>query len=186
MAVEVQRRGDWLQVYTGRAFWPLDPRPGEIHIRDIAHALSMQCRYAGHCLDFYSVAEHSVHVSRAVPACDALWGLLHDASEAYLVDIPRPLKRSMEEYRRWEGHLMQVIAERFELSLPMPDSVAYADCSILTNERAQNMARTDVSAPEWGNTGCGIVGLRIECLPPKEAEWRFLARFYALTSEDPA
>ena len=68
------------------------PNPDDIRIEDIAHALSNQCRFAGHAREFYSVAEHSVHVSQLCLPEHALWGLLHDASEAYLVDLPRPLK----------------------------------------------------------------------------------------------
>lgn len=68
------RRGDWIQTFTGRRFWPLDPRPEDVCIEDIAHALSLKCRFGGHCTRFYSVAEHSVHVSNYVPAEFALWG----------------------------------------------------------------------------------------------------------------
>ena len=57
------RVGDWIQVYTGGQFWPLDPRPEEIHIEDIAHALALTCRFTGHCREFYSVAQHSLLVS---------------------------------------------------------------------------------------------------------------------------
>ena len=66
------RKGDWMQTYTGRQFWPIDPRANEVHIEDIAHALSMMCRYNGHCRTFYSVAEHSVLVSQHVPPEHAL------------------------------------------------------------------------------------------------------------------
>ena len=55
-----ERGGDWMQTYSGFQFWPLDPRPEEIHVIDIAHSLANQCRYAGHCREFYSVAQHSV------------------------------------------------------------------------------------------------------------------------------
>jgi 5'-deoxynucleotidase YfbR-like HD superfamily hydrolase len=110
------RLGGWLQTFTGGEIWPIDPRPEEINIVDIAQALSQQCRYAGHTTRFYSVAEHSVYISREVPAELALWGLLHDASEAYLVDIPRPLKPYMPVYKHWERELMQVIAAKFGLS----------------------------------------------------------------------
>ena len=81
------RIGDWMQTYTGERFWPLDPRIEDIHIRDISMALGKLCRYGGHTIFFYSVAEHSVLVSEYVPEEYALWGLLHDASEAYLSDI---------------------------------------------------------------------------------------------------
>jgi uncharacterized protein len=90
------RTGDWIQTYTGKQFWPLSPLPEDIVIEDIAHALSMQCRFGGHVRTFYSVAQHSVHVSLLVEPQYALWGLLHDAAEAYLVDLPRPIKKFSE------------------------------------------------------------------------------------------
>lgn len=74
-------KGDWMQTYTGRRFWPLDPVAGDIEIMDIAHALSNQCRYAGHTRFHYSVAQHSVQVSENVAPEHALWGLLHDAPD---------------------------------------------------------------------------------------------------------
>ena len=86
--MNVARRGGWIQTYTGRQFWPLDPRIEDIDIHDIAHALSHQCRYSGHCLRFYSVAEHSVLLSHHVAGEHMLWALLHDAWEAYLAAIP--------------------------------------------------------------------------------------------------
>jgi hypothetical protein len=76
------RRGDWMQTFTGRRFWPLDPRGEDVLIEDIAHALSLLTRYGGHCTRFYSVAEHSVLLARAATPENALWLLLHDASEA--------------------------------------------------------------------------------------------------------
>ena len=79
-----ERRGDWIQTYLGIQFWPLDPRPEEVMLFDIAHSLSNMCRFTGHCREFYSVAQHSVIVSQNVPREDAAWGLLHDASEAYM------------------------------------------------------------------------------------------------------
>src|SRR5579885_2784587 len=90
------RHGDWIQTYCGVAFYPLDPRPEEILIEDIAHALSMLCRFTGHVKRFYSVAQHCVYVSHRCDPKDALWGLLHDAAEAYLNDISRPVKSLRE------------------------------------------------------------------------------------------
>jgi hypothetical protein len=86
------RLGNWMQTQFGNQFWPLDPRPEDFDIKEIASALGKACRYAGHCFGFYSVAEHSVLVSQIVPPEFALTALMHDATEAYLVDIPRPLK----------------------------------------------------------------------------------------------
>lgn len=107
----------WIQTYTGGQFYPLEPSPADLNIVDIAHALSMLCRFNGHVKSFYSVAEHSVHVSRIVPPEQALAGLLHDATEAYLTDLPRPVKHSphMAEYRRAEAELADVIEEWADL-----------------------------------------------------------------------
>lgn len=110
----------WIQTYTGRQFWPLDPRAEEIDDRDIAHALSLLCRFTGHVERFYSVGEHSIRVAQLVD----LWGgsaklrlaaLLHDASEAYLSDIARPIKRlpQMQAYLDAEAVLEAVIAKKY-------------------------------------------------------------------------
>src|SRR3990167_8105269 len=88
------RTGDWIQTYMGSAFYPLDPRPEDVDIRDIAHSLSLMCRFNGHCTKFYSVAEHSLHVVEGV-AFTTNWNtfemrraLLHDSAETYLSDVP--------------------------------------------------------------------------------------------------
>ncbi len=134
-------RPDFIETYTGRRFRPLAPVTQDIDIRDIAHALSQQCRFSGHTTVHYSVAEHSVRVCRLLhewgcPPSVQLWGLLHDASEAYLVDIPSPLKSCPEfnGYRVAEARLMAQICERFGLSPSMPTNVGYADSVMLATE----------------------------------------------------
>lgn len=129
------RRGDWMQTYTGRAFWPLDPRVDDIDALDIAHALGMICRYGGHTRRFYSVAEHCVLMSQAVAPEHALWALLHDATEAYVGDMVRPLKRSMPAYAAAEEFLMATICAHFGLDYECPAEVKDADNRILVNER---------------------------------------------------
>lgn len=139
------RRGDWIQTYTLRQFWPLDPRPEDVSIIDIAHALSMMCRFTGHTHRFYSVAEHCVrvsyHASRdVVDDAEALlvarWGLLHDATEAYLVDLARPVKRTdeMKSYREAEQRLMEAICQRFGLPPAEPPAVKVADMRLCYTE----------------------------------------------------
>src|SRR5690554_7094997 len=99
----------FIQTYTGRRFYPLDPNPADVCIEDIAHALSRITRFNAHInAEWYSVAEHSVHVSRIVPPEYALAGLLHDASEAYIADVSRPVKHTdmMAGYRLNETRLM--------------------------------------------------------------------------------
>jgi hypothetical protein len=132
-------RGDWMQTYTGRVFYPLDPHPEAVCIADIAHALAQQCRYAGHSLFHYSVAQHSVLVSTHVPREHAVWGLMHDAAEAYLVDLPRPVKHSVVGYDAAEERVLEAVAERFGLSLPMPDAVRIADNQALATEQRDVM-----------------------------------------------
>ena len=96
----------WIQTVSGKKFPLLTPDTEAIDIQDIAHALSMICRFNGHCISFYSVAEHSVHVSRLVAPNLALWGLLHDAAEAYLGDVPTPLKGHLGGFRDREKTLL--------------------------------------------------------------------------------
>lgn len=175
------RKGDWMQTATGGVFWPIDPRPEEVDIQDIAHALSNQCRYAGHTLDFYSVAQHSVLVSENVDPKFALWGLLHDASEAYLSDVIRPVKPSLTNYRALEDRLMRVICERFALPGEgvMPAEVQRVDNAILADEMASLMA----FPPKDWRLPQPPLGIEILGWEPAFAKARFLARFRDLTSE---
>lgn len=181
-----QRRGDWIQLISGEPFWALDPRPEDVHIEDIAWSLSMQCRFGGHCKQFYSVAEHSVMVSHMVPPEMALWGLLHDATEAYLVDLPRPIKQNMPNYREYEDALAVVIAKRFNLDPIMPAGVKLADAHILLAERNQLMAPSRL---EWGypqtkirSTAEVTLEPPLACWGPGQAGLEFMRRFSRLTS----
>ena len=110
----------WLQTHSGLKVYPLAMKLEDINISDIAWALSNICRFNGHCTTFYSVASHSIIVARIIYNATtdkhlALWGLLHDASEAYLGDIVRPLKHLPEFgfYREKEVVLQNTILDRF-------------------------------------------------------------------------
>jgi hypothetical protein len=168
------RKGEWMQTRAGLAYWPADPRPEEVLIDDIAHALAMLCRYGGHCRRFYSVAEHSICVSRLVPPEHALVGLLHDATEAYLVDLPRPVKRMLPAYRELEDANWKAIATKFCLPVSMSDCVKRADFDMCLAE--QKALMTPAPAP-WGIQG-EVPNITIECWPPAVAASRFLERFY--------
>jgi hypothetical protein len=184
-------RGDWMQTYTGRQFFPLEPRPEDVDIRDIAHALSLLCRYNGHVTRFYSVAEHCIHLSHAVAPEHALWALLHDATEAYVGDMIRPLKRSMPDYVLAEDQVMVAIAQKFGLEVydastfgtadvaltaPMPVEVKAADTAILLDERLALLAEP----PRPWSTDGGRLGVTIHGWAPDEAERRYLVRFHEL------
>ncbi len=170
-------RGDWIQTAGGRQFWPMDPRPDEVFIDDIAHALSMLCRFGGHCLRFYSVAEHCVLMARA--ATDrhtALWALLHDASEAYLVDVPRPLKPFLIGYDEAEAKIMRAVEYRFKLHLGLPDIVKRMDHAILMDEQLQNMA----PAPVKWSTDAEPLGVRLKFWSPEQARLEFVEEYWRL------
>lgn len=179
MTDQDERKGDWCQTYTGVRFYPLDPRAEEVRIEDIAHHLALLTRFGGACRKFYSVAEHSVRVSFACAPQDALWGLLHDAAEAYLIDVPRPLKRLLVGYKDHESAVQRSICERFGLGLEQPQSVTIADDVLLVTEGRDLMTQFE---PRWA--------LRADPLPEPITPWTwmaaellFLERFEVLTNE---
>ena len=146
-------RGPWLQTYSGRRFYPLDPREDEVWLPDIAHALANICRFNGHSTRFYSVAEHSLLVAKNVPMHLRAWALLHDAAEAYVCDVARPLKQApqMGFYREMEDRILATIYRRFELLAPgaplwIPEQVKVADRNALATERRDLMVRCEM---EW-------------------------------------
>lgn len=132
----------FIETYLGERFQPLAPQQSTIFIEDIAHALSNQCRFSGHTTEFYSVAEHSIRVMTLLADWGEdedvqLWGLMHDASEAYLVDLPTPLKAHPTigaGYSTAEKALMRAICARFSLPERMPEAVKVADAVMLATE----------------------------------------------------
>jgi len=185
-----QRATDWISTFSGKPFWPLQPRVEDVRLEDIAHALSMLCRFAGHTRKFYSVAQHSVIVSHAVQTMVAsergergtwaesvelaLVGLLHDASEAYLCDITRPVKRSpeLDGYRTVEHVVQHTVYRRFGLTGDEPAIVKAADTAVLRAEQRDLMVMPEGWRPKetaWPH--------RIVALLPGDAERQFLARF---------
>lgn len=175
----MNRVGDWITTYTGQRFYPLDPRPEEVRILDIAHALSKVCRFGGHCLQFYSVAQHSVLVSYVEPT---LWALLHDAAEAYIGDLTSPLKRSLKEagqnfYAEAEQRIMKAVCERFNLPLEEPAAVKAADMTLLYTE-ARDLLQDGLK--DWRP---GPTPLHVTVVPVTSgiAACQFLERYVDLT-----
>lgn len=174
------RKGDWMQVYGGGRAFPLDVRPEDINIEDIAHSLGNMCRYGGHCIHFYSVAEHSVLL--AIHAMGkgnnklARQLLMHDAPEAYCVDVPRPLKRSLTNYAEIEAGIWSPISERFGLPLVLDDEVHYYDMAICADEKAQNMKPC---AFPW-NLPYPALGVTLNYWNPYHAKVAFLETFERL------
>lgn len=175
-------KGDWIQTYNGHKFYPLSPEYSVIDIKDIGHSLSLQCRYTGHCNYFYSVAEHCCHLydyAKKHKPEFAMWALLHDATEAYLSDVPRPIKPMIPEYKVWETRLMSVIATRFGLRGKEPEYVKEIDFRILKDEYDQIMNK----GPKWDLPEKGL-GVKIEGWNFARAKVEFMYRFYEEKSLD--
>lgn len=186
----------WIGTHSGRKFYPFAPRIEDVDIADIAHSLARQCRFNGHCSAFYSVAEHSVNVSAVVPPPDALWGLLHDAAEAYISDIVRPIKpflviigrsppdpdiaEKLKFFRTVEAEILQVIGRRFGLPWPVPRSIDVADLRMLATERRWLF---DDRQPPWGDIeNVQPYSIQPQLLDPVQAEAKFVCRFRELTA----
>ena len=178
-----------IQLFSGRVIDPLNPDPDLIVIEDIAHATSMQCRFSGHVREFYSVATHSFNVSFYVPPEDALQALLHDGTEAYLCDVPSPLKHDVfgSRYREFEENLWRVIAKKFGVAEVITDAVHRADKRLLATEVRDLLPRPEWNIVEiervWGPWLKGIIPLAeyINGESPAVAEKHFLTRFEYLT-----
>lgn len=155
---------DFIITYTGKTFYPLTPVPEDIDIRDIAHSQSYMTRANGHMMRFYSVAQHSIncaleaagrgHSPRVQLAC-----LLHDASESYISDITRPVKKAMPQYLLIESRLMEVIYRRFGLAdldreeqqqiSEIDDDMLYHEFVVLKNIRLNEQQPTLFARPDF-------------------------------------
>lgn len=170
------RKGDWMQTYTGKQFWPGDPRVGDFDILDIAHGLSNVCRFSGQCNQFYSVAEHAYWVSLECDPADALEGLLHDTTEAYLSDLVTAVKKLVPEYKVLEKNMEEVVAKQFGLWYPWPVSVQKADLTVLMAEARDNLERP----PRAWAIDVPPMEQKIACWTPAEAKGHFLSRYEEL------
>ncbi len=142
----------WIQTYTGRKVNPLSMSASDVRIEDIAHALAMTCRFTGHCPHFYSVAQHSVLVSQNCQV-HKLWGLLHDAAEAYCADLARPVKLGLREkgvgtFDEIERSIMGAVCANFGLHGDEPSEVKRADSMLLVTEAKVFFGDTELYL-EW-------------------------------------
>lgn len=182
------RVGHFMHISSGRKYWPMDPRASDVDINDIAHHLSMKCRWNGATKRFYSIAEHSVYVSHLVPPIDALEALMHDAAETYITDFIRPLKYDpefAEPYAKLERINELAIAERFNLTYPFPKSVKIADDQVTAAELEQAIERShrETWEPNVFIDTSVIAPITIRFLTPDEAEDEFMDRFVEVAIE---
>ncbi len=184
MTADTVRRivGPTIKLASGAYFDLEDPDASDIRIEDIAHALSHICRYTGHCREFYSVAQHSVLVSSIVPPADQLAGLLHDAAEAFVGDVSKPLKILLPDYKAIEARVEASVFRRFGLPQTLPESVKAADRIALRTEQRDLM---DAEGEDWTYTeGVAPLLARIHPQSSKLARDSFLSRFKFLTQRD--
>lgn len=151
-------RGPWIHTWGGGRFYYLDPNPEEVFIEDIAHALSLQCRFNGHTTLHYSVAEHSILVSDMVYSKTndvevAMAALLHDAAETYIGDVVSPLKTLLTEFKQVEARVEKCVAAKFGLDYPWDEEIHLADKAVLAMEfrsvapfADEDMARAPLSS----------------------------------------
>ncbi len=206
------RIGDWIQTATGRQFYPLDPRPEDVCIEDIAHALSNVCRFAGHSAWHYSVAQHCVLASEYAPPEYAIAALLHDAAEAYMGDIARPWKRFLyvkfdidhgggitenvvQKFKDAESQLLDVILTELDTETPYDEAVwkavAEIDMRMLATEARDLMS--PLAGDGWGNTfqkapcearyAFNPYPAKIGKWTPEMAKIHFLSRYRELKSQ---
>lgn len=183
----------WIQTASGRQYWPLDPRPGDVRISDIAAHLSKICRFNGACEPFYSVAEHSVFVSYIVPVELALHGLLHDAAEAYCHDIMRPIKHALGGYREIEAANHEAVRVALGMRVLDPDEAAvikHADNAAVMAEHSVLMAPkpapwAPLGVPEWAMRKAMLWSVRNGLgIAPDRAGAFFMARYVQLAGEE--
>lgn len=193
-----KRIGNYMHTYTGGKYWPFAPDAKDISILDIAASLSNQCRYNGHTNkdkgyyfshNFYSVAEHSVYVSHQVPRKHALVALMHDAAEAYVGDLIRPLKHSKEFAKPFsdvERINESIIFKKYGLKFPFPKCVKKADESVTAAE-----VNSIINMPTDRDWDSGhlhdrskVADQKIKMMLPGEARFFFIDRFMDLTEND--
>jgi len=178
--------GPYLQTVSGRFVNPFDPDPEQIDIADITRALANTCRFGGHCRSFYSVAQHSVIVSELVEQRggdpeDVFAALMHDAAEAYLGDMPHPVKHRSElgkAFKAAETHLEEAIRKRFNIKPDVPE-IKRADRALLATER-RAFSTEDWHWPEL--EGVEALDLQLTAWSPDEAAAKFKARYEQLTA----
>ena len=174
---------NWITTFNGHQFWPLNPRTEDLDIQDIAHALSNICRFTGHTRHFYSVAQHSVLASEWCNPDIARWCLMHDAAEAYINDIAKPVKRCLDIVNEAETVILKLVSEVWGLLWPMPEYVKTIDLRMLATERRDVVPHSFKHA--WHSTeNTTPYPEIIEPWPSLTAEAKFLNRFYVLFGFD--
>lgn len=194
----------WIQTYSGHRVWPFNPTAPEnvFCIEDIAHSLANICRFNGHVRKFYSVAEHSVLGSQIILPKFALQFLMHDAAEAYIGDVSRPIKDCLyigtdddvgdlyTSFKRYEIRLQERILASLDVAAPgfgAMNAIKQIDDAMLVREAGELFATGQ--RPEWAmhpDKGWPVAEVSLKCWAPEIAERMFLERFAELTGRTSA
>ena len=177
----------WIWSYKGQELSLLDYSVIDVDIEEIAHALAMTCRFGGHCKKFYSVAEHCVIVSEIMEergnfsSAGLLGGLLHDAAEYILTDVPKPFKHLITDYKSYEDRIMNVIEEKYNINCNTP-YIKMLDQDMVVSEAIALFKYL----PEWiaehpGSVIPDFESKYLACHDPEAAEFAFIERFRELT-----
>lgn len=159
---------NYIRTFTGQRLH-IPPHPDEIHIDDIAHALAAAPRFGGHTRQPYSVVAHCCHVAEMLPKSEQLGGLLHDASEGYMCDLPRPIKRLLPDYTALQKQVMETIAIRFGFPWPESSLVKQADNAALYLERQALFDQLPIFTGKDENAPPASVIAYVK--PPKKVKW---------------
>ena len=172
----------YLETASGKKVFFLEPDPDSIDIHDIAVALSRIPRFNGHTNRFYSVAEHCWHGQRYIEDAYKLPFLLHDATEAYLCDIPSPIKQYLPDYKELEARLEQAICEKFGIQWPHHDMVKFMDTIMLSVEAHHLVESRGNDWQLWKIMKRPVADPRMKplCFDSKLAERLYLEAFYEL------
>jgi 5'-deoxynucleotidase YfbR-like HD superfamily hydrolase len=170
----------YVSTFQGNRFFLTNPHIDDVAIEDIAHGLAYQCRFNGQTKEFYSVAQHSLMVMSLVPVEHQFSALLHDAAEAYLGDMVKPLKNLFPEFSVIEARVMEIIGHRFGLDLAHLDpSIKQADWIALATEKRDLMPH---SVESWDYLqGIAPLPEAIRAMPPQDAKIAFLDAFERCT-----
>jgi len=173
-----------METFTGRMVNPMKLKEGDICIEDIAHSLSLICRYNGHCRVFYSVADHSIRVARMLEGSGwELGALMHDSAEAYLGDFIRPLKYNLPDVLEAEDEALRVIFSKYgiDLNLRATQSIKDMDNILIATEARDLMSS---GGKEWDNLPKPLAG---RLVPYPDYQWvkgRFLKLFREYGGKD--
>jgi hypothetical protein len=173
----------YVSTFSGNRFYPLEPRIDRVAIEDIAHGLAYQCRFNGQTCEFYSVAQHSLVVASLVPPHMQLAALLHDAAEAYLGDMVKPLKVLLPEFAQIEDKVSLIIATTFGVDFSDYAPIKNADLVALATEKRDLMPH---SVERWAYLD-DIRALPAPIVPmsPREAKLAFLDEYERLAGKLP-